>query len=133
MATQTRHDAAQSERWHVWAERAAIMEMDGSVARHWAEPLAWIAVMTPPAGHWAARWARMRQRALVFADRFAPACDGVGWTPPRVLGVRAFGDAIAAGALIWRFDRARVIALLDDGTLELEGPGVGFRLRCPEP
>ncbi len=66
-------------------ERAAIVD-DSGVPRAWAEGLARLDSMAPPAGVPAHRWRRLIDNAGRFIDRWAAKAAALGWDTPSVFG-----------------------------------------------
>jgi hypothetical protein len=69
------------------AERAAIIEFDGGVAREWAESLARLECSPSPPGVTLATWRKAIDRAARFCDRWGAIAAAEGWTAGELFGL----------------------------------------------
>ena len=69
------------------AERAAIIEYDGGIPREWAEGLARLLSMPPPAGVLPSLWRARIDRAARFCDAWAARARDCGWTASELFGL----------------------------------------------
>ena len=69
------------------AERAAIIEFDGGIAREWAKALARLECAPPPPGVTAGTWRKAISRVARFCDRWGTIAAAEGWTAGEPFGL----------------------------------------------
>lgn len=108
-------DGWSAEDWQAhFDERAGIAEYDGGLPREWAEGLAKLCTMPPPAGYTPRRWSRLVNDAGRFADRWAAQAAGLGWSVLDVFGVnpRAPDARYDGMGLVPMLNGAEAVAIL---------------------
>jgi len=110
-------------------ERAAIIEFDGGIPRHWAEAFARFDPDRPPADVPLRRWRQFVDDAGGFlASPFRAAAEEIGWRPQELLGGPVDRAPVDQG-LLWLLNGAKLVMLATD-TATIETPaGVRHTLR----
>ncbi|WP_207458637.1 hypothetical protein [Azospirillum sp. SYSU D00513] len=68
-------------------ERAALMEIEGGLPRHWAESLARLSLAEKPFGYEDERWSTIVKDAHELVIPHVSRLESVGWTPGDVKGL----------------------------------------------
>jgi hypothetical protein len=94
-------------------ERAAHLEYDAGVPRAWVEPFARLLCSGPPSDFAPARWRRVVDGGLRFADEWACKAYQLGWTAEDVFGLHPFAPAARndCKGIAWLLGRGRVVAI----------------------
>jgi hypothetical protein len=98
------------------AERAAIVQFEGSIPRDWAEGFARLVPDRPPGDVPLRRWQRFVDDVGLFLDRWAAHAAVLGWGPRDLFGCdrdQPFARIDKAG-LLWVLNGNRLIMLADD-------------------
>jgi hypothetical protein len=120
------------------AERAAIVEHDGSIPHTWAEGFARLDPDRPPGDVPLRRWQRFVDDAGRFLDSpFCAVAAALGWTPCDLFGCdrnRPFARIDQAG-LLWLLNGDRLVMLAEDAaTIETRtGARQTWRRKPSEP
>jgi hypothetical protein len=86
---------------------------DAGVPRAWIEPFARLLCSGPPSDFAPARWQRVADGALTFADQWAAEAYRLGWTAEDVFGLHPFAPAARhdCKGIAWLLDRGRVVVI----------------------
>ncbi len=90
-------------------ERAAILEYEAGLPRHWAEYFARQLVIGPPGDFSPVRWQAAIDAALMFADQWASEAHRLGWRVEDIFGLHPTAPAA-------RYDCRGLAWLLGDGS-----------------
>jgi hypothetical protein len=112
-------------------ERAAIVEHDGGVPRHWAEGYAALCAMPPPIGFSQTHWNRIVDAAGTFLDQWAAEAIRCGWSDLDVFGCHPERPAARFDAmgLIPLLSQAEVVSLDETGADLVTSSGARQRFR----
>jgi hypothetical protein len=129
----TRPDSEAASHEPIWdgetrfAERAAIMEIDGGLPRQIAEALARLDTMPLPDGCAIAQWQEVIDRAARLADEWSARALALGWTARDLFG---FDPTAGAQGLTFSLARDDRVISLSEGLAFIEGPDRARRSWC---